>query len=111
MIDLAIFGWFDDAGATPAHDPGLTVPCPVCSQPFTKQDCVCISTLPAEPDDERRSYFFRAHKTCWLNVPMGRAQEIETFPFAHSRRARMHALSMSGNPVTPEELEFAEKLE
>lgn len=110
MIDMRIYGWFDNVGSAPSHDPGMTVNCPVCEQPFSKDNCCCISVLPSEHDDERRSYFFRAHKACWLTLTVAQQSVFETFPIAQERRARMFALSMSGEPPSPDELAFMDSL-
>lgn len=60
---MANAGWFDSPEQeTPVFDPGLSVGCPCCGRPLHEQPRKTISLMPV---GGHRSYFFRAHKTCW----------------------------------------------
>ncbi len=74
---MDIFGYFDNPIQTkPARDPGLTAPCPVCTEPVGEVAIKTISLI-AHPDDGR-SYFFRAHKDCWKNASEDEQSHIES---------------------------------
>ena len=102
VIDMAIYGWYDEAGDTPAHDPGVSTPCAVCRRPMVsaEKNVVTISTLPFAEGDENRCYFFRAHKYCWDAATEAHQQELEIAPFVSSRRERMAAVENDPATVT-----------
>lgn len=70
-----IFGYFEDTSQTPAHDPGLNAPCPVCAKTL-ERPVVTISLMPVEI--RNRSYFFRAHKSCWNGISAAEQNAIES---------------------------------
>ena len=74
MIRPDVFGWFDDAGNTPVHDPGMAAKCPACGEVLARP-VRTISLMPAGVD---RSYFFRAHKGCWDALPPEDQSAIES---------------------------------
>lgn len=74
-MPLVVVGWFDDVSATPAFDPGLGIPCPVCDELLSAYPRTTISLMPWP--DKGRSYFFRAHKSCWENCSVAQQTEIE----------------------------------
>ena len=59
-----IFGWFNDTSETPAHDPGMTGLCPVCTKVLERP----VKTVCLMLDGDNKSYFFRAHKQCWEGI-------------------------------------------
>jgi hypothetical protein len=66
-----IYGYFTDGAQTePAYDPGLGVPCPICSKELNPDDIRTISLAPIQRETERlkiegeRSYFYRVHRSC-----------------------------------------------
>lgn len=67
---MSIYGYFDNATQTePKHDPGLNVPCPVCSKTLDfpmKTISLMVPTKEWERPD--RSYFYRAHKRCYESL-------------------------------------------
>ncbi len=65
---LVPVGHFDDYfSETPAFDPGLGVPCPVCGERLDSQPSRV--TISFAPMDQSRSLFFRAHRACWERDP------------------------------------------
>ena len=65
-----VFGWFDaPEQATPAHDPGTNGLCPQCCWPVGEHSIDNpVKTISLAIEDRKyrgRSYFFRAHKSCW----------------------------------------------
>jgi hypothetical protein len=56
-----MFGYFDEAyQETPAHDPGLSVDCPVCNRTLSRP----VVTISLMVPGDSRSYFYRLHKAC-----------------------------------------------
>lgn len=71
-----IFGYFDAAcQVKPAHDPGLTAPCPFCTGPVGDTGIKTISLM--KPGDGR-SYFYRAHKACFDEADDEEVQHVES---------------------------------
>lgn len=71
---MTIFGYFDSARQTkPAFDPGSNILCPVCVTPLADP----MKTISLMPVGGERSYFFRAHSTCWENADSTIRQQIE----------------------------------
>jgi hypothetical protein len=58
-----LYGWFDDPNQTvPTHDPPHDAPCPYCGEPIAADD---VRTECFTPQfEQKRSYFFRYHRTC-----------------------------------------------
>ena len=70
LIRNDVFGWFDDESQTsPTHDPHPKGKCPVCAtETGGHSDDNKLVTISLAVQDRRfrdKSYFFRAHKTCW----------------------------------------------
>lgn len=73
---LTDYGWFDDASqVVPAFDPGLSGSCPVCGIGLLSSPRVTVSFLVVSRPE--RSYFYRAHKSCWEPLPEPMRQEFE----------------------------------
>lgn len=69
-----IFGWYEDArDQTPTHDPGLSGVCLVCGNPLMASPRVTVSLM---KHNDNRSYFYRAHKSCYQENTSA-IQEIE----------------------------------
>lgn len=67
-----IYGYFTHAAQTvPVYDPGLNVPCPICTVSLNPVDIRTISLM--VPDDSR-SYFYRVHRSC--HEPLSEAERI-----------------------------------
>lgn len=73
-----VFGWFDDPGTTPAHDPGPGGLCPVCGAQFVRFDEPPVVTISLMPVGGARSYFFRAHPECWRGLDESEQSGIES---------------------------------
>lgn len=58
---MNIFGYFNDLSDTPAFDPGLDVPCPICGKPLHTAPRKTISLW----GEESVSHFYRVHKACY----------------------------------------------
>jgi hypothetical protein len=77
-----MYGYFDDPSQIkPAYDPGFEIACPYCKveliASFTSPP-VTISMMVA--DQPQRSYFYRAHRTCYENATDELRGAIETLP-------------------------------
>ena len=59
----------------PVYDPGLEKACIVCIGDLTPDTCCSISLSPLHGS---RSLFFRAHKSCWNNLPEQEQLAIES---------------------------------
>lgn len=75
-------GYYADASQTaPTYDPGLLVDCPFCSQPldYPKTPIKTISLMRADRIDraDGRSYFYRAHKSCYESSDLDLIGSIE----------------------------------
>lgn len=72
-LDFSAFGYYDDAGDTPTHDPGVDKPCPVCGGhiPIDKMKTPLFMTIGG-----RRSWFYRIHAECATDENM---QHVESF--------------------------------
>lgn len=68
-------GWFDEPGPAPAFDPGLRVSCPVCGLPLVWEPRTTVSLMGLT---STRSYFFRAHRSCWRYAPPETRAAIES---------------------------------
>ena len=51
---------------TPAFDPGLDVPCPVCGEPLSNGEP--LREISLMPRGHARSYFYRLHKACFRKL-------------------------------------------
>lgn len=72
MNDL--FGYFDSpTQIEPTYDPGLTVPCPICLLDLTMP----VTTISLMGVKDNKSYFFRAHKSCWYHATVKDKDIIE----------------------------------
>lgn len=70
---MRIYGYFTNATQTvPVFDPGLNVPCPICTKDLDPVDVRTISLM--VPDDDR-SYFYRVHRSC--HEPLTTEQETQ----------------------------------
>jgi hypothetical protein len=61
------YGWFDDAAQEePTYSPPLGGPCPLCGKTMVigSEDIKTVSLMFLGPIYAKRSYFYRAHKTC-----------------------------------------------
>jgi hypothetical protein len=74
VIRTDVFGWFDDTGDTPTHDPGLSGTCPACGATLGRP----VRTICLMPVGGSRSYFFRAHRACWDGLDAGEQSAIES---------------------------------
>lgn len=71
-----IFGYFDRPDqATPTFDPGRDALCPICLGVCGSERKLVTISLMKEGDS--RSYFFRAHKSCWTEAPAIERERIE----------------------------------
>lgn len=62
---LRLWGWFDDSDQIDAsYDPPHNAPCPYCFSPIVSSNVRTISLMWAGPHYAKRSYFYRAHRTC-----------------------------------------------
>ena len=76
MMSETIYGYFESAGdASPAYDPGIGVPCPICLRSLARGGK--IKTISLMPEDGTRSYFFRAHIPCWDGASTDEKERIE----------------------------------
>lgn len=58
----AIYGYFTDATQTsPVFDPGVSVPCPICTKEL---DAIDVRTISLMVPGDSRSYFYRVHRSC-----------------------------------------------
>lgn len=73
---LTDVGYFDGTGSSPAFDPGLKVPCPVCHASLEQEPRCTVSLMAME--HPTKSYFFRAHKRCWETCGRDRQSDIES---------------------------------
>lgn len=73
-IRTDIFGWFDDHGPLPAHDPGLNVNCLICAKPLTAP----VKTISLMKQGDNRSFFYRCHKACYENLPASEISDLES---------------------------------
>ena len=67
LITEDILGYFTEkTQTTPAHDPGLSVNCPLCERPLStsprRTHCLMLAT-------RGRSYFYRTHRDCAERAP------------------------------------------
>lgn len=75
MIESPILGWFDHPHQTiPIHDPGRTAPCPICLSALGDTPMTTTSLMRR---GSAKSFFFRAHKSCWLNAGDAEKEQIE----------------------------------
>lgn len=71
----SIFGWYDHPDqAIPTYDPGRAALCPICLVALG-QDAITTTSLMRE--GSTKSFFFRAHKSCWLNASDADKEQIE----------------------------------
>lgn len=64
-MSMRIWGWYDDATqVAPTYEPPRDAPCPYCLAPIVPGDMRTISIMNAGPSYAKRSYFYRAHRTC-----------------------------------------------
>ena len=69
---MRIYGYFTDASQTdPVFDPGLHVPCPICT---AELDPVDVRTISLMVPGDSRSYFYRVHRSC--HEPLSEAERI-----------------------------------
>ncbi len=62
-----IFGYYDSPGqAQPSFDPGVGCPCPFCLKRVTHD--IPMMTISLAPIKLDRSYFYRAHKSCYMSA-------------------------------------------
>lgn len=68
-----IYGYFTEVGDTPAHDPGVEVPCPGCGLPVGLDGISSISfMLPGSG----RSWFYRGHKACLTDAVQAHVEGV-----------------------------------
>lgn len=72
---LDVFGYFEGLGDVPVHDPGMEGKCPVCGKTLSRP-VKTISLMPVARNG--RSYFFRAHKSCWESATDEDKSHIES---------------------------------
>ena len=72
---MTVFGFFDDSATTvPSYDPGISgVPCPVCLRDLSMP----VKTISLMLAGDERSYFFRAHRSCWDAATDAEREQIE----------------------------------
>ena len=77
----AIYGYFDDPlQRKPKFDPGLGVPCPVCTQDLELPVKTISITVPrVNRDWSDRSYFYRTHKQCYDKLDAGGRTRLDGF--------------------------------
>jgi hypothetical protein len=82
-----IYGYFDNhSQEIPAHDPGLSVPCPFCCRAideFHGYDLEAfgrIQTISFYRLGSNWSWFYRVHKDCYESATKEKIQEIESAP-------------------------------
>jgi hypothetical protein len=74
LITADILGYFTDKSQdSPAYDPGLSVPCPLCEKPLNAAPRRTHSLMLLA---RKRSWFFRTHQTCAERQPQA-LQQIE----------------------------------
>lgn len=75
----AIYGYFNDADqVTPAYDPGVSVDCPVCGKVLGHHsNDNRLVTISVAVDDDNRSYFYRAHRSCYDALPPEKQSELD----------------------------------
>lgn len=57
-----IYGYFTDSAQTePVFDPGVGVPCPICTNEL---DAIDVRTISLMVPGDSRSYFYRVHRSC-----------------------------------------------
>lgn len=62
-----IYGWYDSPDQPtekPTFDPPHDAPCLYCGEPLRPDDVRTHSHVAFEPEDRRRSYFYRTHRPC-----------------------------------------------
>lgn len=60
-----LWGWFEEAGTDEAvYEPPHDAPCPYCFVPINANDVRTVSLMWQSPQYAKRSYFYRAHRTC-----------------------------------------------
>lgn len=73
---MKLYGYFDDPEQTePVFDPGLDVFCPVCYQKLTGFRQIVTISLLVEGDN--RSYFYRVHKGCHMNLDEAQQSNLD----------------------------------
>jgi hypothetical protein len=82
---MNIYGYFDDAlQEKPAYDPGLEVSCPFCNEKINNgighTKIITVSVM--RPGDVR-SYFYRAHKECYMAAPAEKIMELDSVVLQH----------------------------
>lgn len=80
--ELAV-GWYSDARQkTPAHDPGINVPCPHCGDTLTEED---VRTYSVMAHVGVRSVFYRVHRTCDDKASEAEVRELDQRAMAAAR--------------------------
>jgi hypothetical protein len=75
-----VFGYFDDPySSIPGHDPGMDGKCAACGRTLSRP----VATISIARWKGDRSYFFRAHKTCWESLSEEEQGLIESIAIDH----------------------------
>ncbi len=78
MSEKNIFGWYDNCHqVSPSFDPGLDVDCPFCDKQL-EADPVHLKTISVIDSGGDKSYFYRAHRLCYVTASVERVKKIES---------------------------------
>lgn len=71
-------GWYDGDDEAPSHNPGFEVPCPFCGTRVGRHEERPIKTISLMAVGDRRSYFYRAHKSCHEQASPDAVTDVES---------------------------------
>lgn len=73
------YGYFSDAmQEEPEYDPGLEAECPVCHKRLIATPVINLVTISLMAPDDNRSYFYRAHKSCYEDLTSEQETAIDS---------------------------------
>lgn len=74
------YGYFTNAtDETPAYDPGLNVPCPICHTLLSMP----VKSISLMAVGDSRSYFYRTHKQCYENLSEQEVSDLDGLIIDH----------------------------
>lgn len=72
---LDVFGYFESwEQEIPAHDPGMNGMCLICGKTLEQP----VKTISLMKRGDARSYFYRAHKGCYVNTSPEDISDLES---------------------------------